>query len=130
MSKFTPTHVTNILGNPTSAAATINANLDNLSSVIDLLLSRDGASPNTMTASLDMNSHRILNLPTQISDLEPARLRDIGPPYTVYQSYADAAISAAATATAAAASLHLLTFDTKADVEAALIPTGSRLALD
>lgn len=66
-------------------------------------LSRDGTSPNTMGANLDMNSNRILNLPAAASGTEPLRYMDVD----VFGSVDDAAASAAAAAaseTAAAAS--------------------------
>lgn len=65
------------LDNPGSAVETINDNFDALSDVIDTLVSRDGTSPNQMTADFDMNSHRISNLPVPVAYSEPARHGDI-----------------------------------------------------
>jgi hypothetical protein len=65
------------LTNYTSAIATINANSDRVETAIENTLSRNGASPNEMEASLDMNSNRILNLPAPGSAGEPVRQQDI-----------------------------------------------------
>lgn len=40
-------------------------------------LSRDGTGPNEMEANLDMNGHRILNLPAPNTDFEPLRKIDV-----------------------------------------------------
>lgn len=42
----------------------LNANFTALTAAFDNTLSRDGTSPNAMLANLDMNSQRIVNLPT------------------------------------------------------------------
>ncbi len=65
------------LANEASAIASINSNNTTLETAFDNTLSRDGSSPNTMNASLDMNSNRILNLPGPENANEPARLQDI-----------------------------------------------------
>lgn len=44
------------------ALAALNANFEALQDFLDTVVSRDGASPNAMTADLDLNSMRILNL--------------------------------------------------------------------
>lgn len=59
--KYNPTTVGNIGGNPTSAAATINANLAAISVAIQNTLSRDGTLPNHMDADLDMNHNDVIN---------------------------------------------------------------------
>lgn len=76
MAKVTLQNVEN-LQNESSAVGRINANFQALQSVIDTLLSRDGATPNQMVALLDMNNRRILNLPPPVSAQEPARHGDI-----------------------------------------------------
>lgn len=76
------------LDNPNTAVSTINLNFQNIQEVIDTLLSRDGAAPNSMVAFLDMNANRILNLPAPVSPQEPARHGDI-------QQYVDRAEEAA-----------------------------------
>ncbi len=65
------------LNNQSSAVATINANSALVETAIENTLSRDGTAPNTMEAELDMNSNRIINLPSPISDTEPVRLGDL-----------------------------------------------------
>lgn len=71
MAKVTLNDVAN-LTNQTSALATINGNSDTIAAAIENTLSRDGTSPNTMEANLDMNSNRITNLPSPASSTEPA----------------------------------------------------------
>lgn len=70
MSKVTLQRITSF-HNDVSAPAAFNANMTLLESVIDTLLSRDNATPNTMSDTLDMNSQRIINLPTPITSHEP-----------------------------------------------------------
>jgi hypothetical protein len=49
----------------------LNANFALIETALENTLSRDGTAPNVMNASLDMNSNRILNLPTAASNNEP-----------------------------------------------------------
>lgn len=77
MSKLTLSDVSSILGNPTSAASTINANATLIETALENTLSRDGTSPNEMNDDLDMNSNRILNLPQPVGVTEPLRLQDL-----------------------------------------------------
>lgn len=65
------------LQNETTAITAINANYALTETAVENTLSRDGTSPNQMGANLDMNSHRILNLPSPVSSLEPLRLTDL-----------------------------------------------------
>ncbi len=60
-----------------SGLATHNANLDAIEAAMELTLSRDGTNPNAMEANLDMNSHRIYNLPAPVDPTEVVRLADI-----------------------------------------------------
>lgn len=60
MSKITLTNLVN-LQNETSAVSVINANNAVLVAAMDNTLSRDGTAPNTMSATLDMNSNQLLN---------------------------------------------------------------------
>lgn len=76
MTKFVPT-VIDTLRDDASAVGAINDNFEALSDLLDLMVSRDGTSPNTMTATLDMNNHRIANLPLPLGPAEPARLGDL-----------------------------------------------------
>lgn len=77
MAKLSLDSVSNITGNPTGAAATINANNAAIEDALENTLSRDGTSPNAMSADLDMNSYRILNLPDAILPQEPATLAQL-----------------------------------------------------
>lgn len=70
MAKFTPSNLTS-LTNEASAVALINTNLANIATAMEKTLSRDGTSPNTMSANLDMNNNRIINLPDAVNDHEP-----------------------------------------------------------
>lgn len=70
MAKITLTDLAS-LANETSVVATINANHALIETALENTLSRDGTSPNTMGASLDMNSNRIINLPDPASAQEP-----------------------------------------------------------
>lgn len=67
MSKFEPQLVTT--GHYSNDL--LNENFTELEEVIETLLSRDGTSPNAMEANLDMDSHRIINLPSALSANEP-----------------------------------------------------------
>lgn len=76
MAKLTLSDLAN-LQNESTAVSTINANSALIETALENTLSRDGSSPNTMGASLDMNSHSIINLPEPVLDTEPVRLGDI-----------------------------------------------------
>jgi hypothetical protein len=65
------------LTNETTALSELNQNFETIQDAIDNLLSRDGTSPNSMDADLDMNSFRIENLPEAVGDTEPVRKGDI-----------------------------------------------------
>ena len=55
--------------------APINAELEKIKEAIIDTVSRKGDAPNAMTANLDMNSNRILNLPDAVNDAEPVTFR-------------------------------------------------------
>lgn len=76
MSKISLTDLVN-LQNETTAVNAINANNAVIETAFDNTLSRDGTQPNTMGASLDMNSNQIINLPAPSSVNSPARLIDV-----------------------------------------------------
>lgn len=61
MAKITLGDVANLLGNPTSAANTLNTNNTAIEQAFENTLSRDGSTPNQMESDLDMNNHDILN---------------------------------------------------------------------
>lgn len=70
MTKVTLNDVGSLI-DATTAATTINNNFDTIKTAFDNTLSRDGTSPNTMGASLDMNAHTILNLPAATATGQP-----------------------------------------------------------
>lgn len=60
------------LTNETSAVAQLNSNNTLIEAALENTLSRDGTTPNTMSADLDMNSNQILNLADATTAQEPA----------------------------------------------------------
>jgi hypothetical protein len=76
MSKVTLTNIEN-LQSETTAVQAINENFDAIEAAMELTLSRNGATPNQMTAPLDMNSQRIINLPAPIDANDAVRLVDL-----------------------------------------------------
>jgi len=65
----------------------LNANFDAVETAIENTLSRDGTSPNQMLSNFDMNSYRIINLPTPASQNDAARLKDVQDAATVSQDW-------------------------------------------
>lgn len=76
MTKVTLATVGN-LRNESTGLEIINDNFDDIETAFENTLSRNGASPNTMSANLDMNSNRIINLPLPVLATEPIRLDDL-----------------------------------------------------
>ncbi len=76
MTKITLTDLVN-LQNETTAVNAVNTNNNIIELAFDNTLSRDGTSPNTMGANLDMNSKQIINLPSPATVNSPARLVDV-----------------------------------------------------
>lgn len=76
MTKITLNDVAD-LSQPTTAAVIINSNSNVIETAFDNTLSRDGTAPNSMRASIDMDSNRIINLPAPLSNDEPLRLQDL-----------------------------------------------------
>lgn len=103
MAKLTLSPISN-LQNESTVVATINANNDLIEEALEITLSRDGTSPNTMTQPLDMNSQRIINLPEPVDDNDAVRLVDIGDAPGHAEDAEASADAAAASETAAAAS--------------------------
>jgi len=62
MAKLTTSDLTNISGAETAAITTINNNFAAVETAMENTLSRDGTSPNTMSADLDMNDNDLLNV--------------------------------------------------------------------
>jgi hypothetical protein len=59
-----------------SAITRLNQNNTEIETKSDTFLSRDGTTPNSMAADLDMNSNRILNLPEAFQETEPIRRKE------------------------------------------------------
>lgn len=60
-----------------SSTSRINAAFAALEAAFDNTLSRDGSSPNSMQASLDMNSNRLINLGSPVNSTDAARWADV-----------------------------------------------------
>lgn len=63
--------------NDTTAVTKINSNSATITTAFSDVLSRSGVQPNSMNSALDMNSNRIINLPTAISVTEPVTLAQV-----------------------------------------------------
>lgn len=59
------------------STANVNSNYALIEAALENTLSRDGTSPNQMTAQLDMNSQRIINLLDAVTASEPVTLRQL-----------------------------------------------------
>lgn len=105
MAKYNPRILQN-LENQATVVATINYNFEELHTLIDTLLSRDGKIPNTMQSSLDMNDYRVLNLPVPVSPTEPARHGDIQQYVDLAKGYAEDAEESAESAAEDAEETH------------------------
>lgn len=82
-----------------NAKEAINENLVNIEENFQRVLYRDGSSPNHMLADLDMNSNRIINLPTASSPTEPVTLGQFlgtATPATYYGSFIWSVVAIAA----------------------------------
>lgn len=55
----------------------LNANFALIQAGFDTMVSLNGATPNAMTAALDVNSQRLINLPAPQNNTDAARLQDI-----------------------------------------------------
>lgn len=62
MAKLITSDISNITGAETTAINTINDNFAAIETALENTLSRDGTSPNTMSADLDLNSNDITNV--------------------------------------------------------------------
>jgi hypothetical protein len=129
MAKLTLSDLTS-LTNEASAVSTINNNNAATETALENTLSRDGTSPNTMGANIDMNSNRILNLPAPVADTEPARFIDVGnapaAAAAALASQTAAAASATSAATSATTALNYLTSFTGTSTSSVAIGTGAK----
>ena len=85
--------------------AQINANFQLIVTAMNNTLSRDGSSPNTVTANIDMNSKQLVNLIAPTTDLMAATKKYVDDNNDGAAVTAAAAASAAAAAVSAAAAL-------------------------
>jgi len=76
MAKLTTTDLVN-LENQTSTVTTINNNFGLVETAMENTLSRDGTTPNTMNADIDMNSYRLTNVPSPSAPTDIVRLSDL-----------------------------------------------------
>lgn len=68
MTKLVLADVSNLLGSPTAAANTLNSNNALIEAALENTLSRDGTTPNQMSADIDMNHNDILNADNVYAD--------------------------------------------------------------
>lgn len=76
MAKLVTNDLVNLV-NETATVNSINNNFAQVETALENTLSRDGTSPNAMGADLDMNNHRILNLPTPTAPTDIVRYQDL-----------------------------------------------------
>ena len=95
MAKLTTTDITN-LQNETTVVTAINANNALIETAMENTLSRDGTTPNTMDADIDLNSNKVINL------AEPTNNADAVTKYFGDNNYGGASATAAAASAAAA----------------------------
>jgi hypothetical protein len=129
MAKLTLSDITNPT-NQTATANTINNNNALVEAAIENTLSRDGSTPNSMSADLDMNGNNILNLPEPVSGTEPWRKQDHEDFLDDYDFSALASAVASADASATSASSSASAASTSASNAAASASAASTSASD
>jgi len=77
MAKLTLTDLTSLTSNETTAVNQINANGALIETALENTLSRDGTSPNSMSANLDMNSKKLLNVAAGTSNSDGVNLSQL-----------------------------------------------------
>lgn len=76
MAKLTLNDLANLQNEPT-AVSLIDGNNTSIENALENTLSRDGTSPNSMLAQLDMNSNRVINLATGTSNSDAVTLAQL-----------------------------------------------------
>lgn len=76
MAKVTVSTLTS-LTNQESAIALINENFQAIADAIDLAVFRNGTSPNTLSANLDLNGFKIINSGAAVDETDLIRLADV-----------------------------------------------------
>lgn len=102
MTRYTKTPVTQLSANESAALQQINKNLDDIQAAIQDTVSRSGQSPTQMTADLDMNGKRLINVPAPLTDNDLVRRVDVVNDISMVQSLVNTASTAAGQAIAAA----------------------------
>lgn len=97
MAKIVPLSDITTLSNQPSAIATMNTNNDRIEAAFQNTLSRDGSSPNTMAADIDMDGNDLLNVNSLQAEVVTIDGVNVG------DAVADAVASAAAAASSASA---------------------------
>lgn len=90
----------NTIGSRYGSIDALNDNFDAIEAAFENTFSRDGTGPNTLEATIDANSQRIINLPDPIGNTEPATKG-----WIIAQPGQAAASAIAAAASAAAAAV-------------------------
>ena len=67
----------NTIGSRYGSIDALNDNFDSIENALENTLSRDGTTPNTMTANLDMNSQRVINLPDGTANSDAVTVRQL-----------------------------------------------------
>lgn len=75
----------NDVANIFTAATTLNGNNTKIEVAMENTLSRDGTSPNEMNSSIDMNDHRVYNLPDATDGGDAVAFRQISPVLTALE---------------------------------------------
>jgi len=120
MAKLTLTDLAS-LSNEASAIATINANNTAIENALENTLSRDGTSPNTMSANLDANNFKIINLAAPVAGSDAVRKTDLD--NAIEETADDVAAAQAAAAAAATSATNAATSATTASGAASTATT-------
>ena len=112
MPKYTKTSVTQLSANEQAAIDQINKNFDDIQTAIADTVSRSGSIPSHMTADLDMNGKRIINVPTPTSDLDLVRKKDVVDDIATVQALVNTTTTAAAQTLEAAQAVQEIMEDT------------------
>lgn len=68
---------TNTISGGYASTTELNDNFDLVEAAVENTLSRDGTTPNSMAAQLDMDSNRVINVGQPVDDNDAARKKDV-----------------------------------------------------
>src|SRR5688572_15219833 len=85
-----------------AALTKLNSDMALIEAALENTLSRDGTSPNTMSASLDMNANQIINLPAATVNGQAIRYNEFAPIVAAIDAIDEAVEDAEASAISAA----------------------------